>query len=88
MLRIKKSHIDNQWILYNPKDFAYHTHCDSLKIAKIIRDNVVRQRIPKSHCVRLIESHIRLADNERYIKALANKIAEIRGNRNDTEPVL
>ncbi|MPN42128.1 hypothetical protein SDC9_189684 [bioreactor metagenome] len=77
MLRIKKSHINNQWIVYNPKDFKYHTHCDSLKIAKIIRDNVCKDRVPKSCCVRLIESHMRLADDKRYIDALTLRVKEI-----------
>ena len=80
MLKIKKSHIAEQWILYDTKDFSQHTHCYSLKIAKIIRGNVINKRMPKTTNERLLVSHMRVNNDVAYMELLENRIEELESN--------
>ncbi|MGE4213787.1 MAG: hypothetical protein AB7E42_03295 [Anaerotignaceae bacterium] len=53
-----------------------------------MRDNINHKRAPKTRNIRLLESHIRLTADKRYIQMIQAKIAEIRGDGNDAEPIL
>lgn len=78
ILRIKKSHRNkDEWIVYNPDNFALHTHCRSFRVALIIRDNVSNRRLPKSNDLRLLVSHMRVTHNRQYRRLLEEKIKEI-----------
>ena len=80
MLRIKKSHIAEQWILYDTKDFSHHTHCYELKIAKIIRNNVTNKRMPKTTNKRLLVSHMRVNNDVAYMELIKNRLEELESN--------
>ena len=84
MLKIKKSHRNkDEWIVYNPDNFQLHTHCRSMRVAVVIRDNVARHRLPKSTDIRLLTSHIRVTRNKQYIRLLEERINEIMGRKNE-----
>lgn len=81
MLKIKKSHRnENEWIVYNPDNFQLHTHCRSMRIAIVIRDNVSRHRLPRSTDIRLITSHIRVTHNKQYRRMLQERLYELTGS--------
>ena len=82
ILKIKKSHIKEEWIVYNPDNFALHTHCRSRRVALVIRNNVNNHRIPKTTDIRLLQSHIRVTKNKQYIQQLRERISEIEENKN------
>ena len=78
MLKIKKSHKKTEeWILYNPDNFALHTHCKSLRVAVVIRDNVTKKRMPKSNNIKMLQSHIRVTKDKKYIQQLKERIKEL-----------
>ena len=78
ILRIKKSHRNkDEWIVYNPDNFALHTHCRSFRVALIIRDNVEKGRVPKSSDMRLLVSHRRVTKNKHYRRMLQERIDEL-----------
>lgn len=75
MLKLKKSHRNtDEWIVYNPHNFNLHTHCFSKRVALVIKDNVEKQRIPKSNNIQMIISHIRCTNNRKYKRELLNKL--------------
>ena len=78
MLKIKKAHGKEQWIVYNPHNFNYHTHCYSLRVAVLLRDNVNHKREPKTRNIRLLESHMRLTADKRYREMIQARIDEVR----------
>ena len=79
MLKIKKSHLNrDEWIVYNPDNFALHTHCRSRCVALVIRNNVNNHRMPKSKDIRLLESHLRVTKNKQYRKMIEQRIEEVR----------
>ena len=45
-----------------------HTHLDSFNMAKTIISNVLNHKKPKTSNMYLLKSHIRLSDDESYIK--------------------
>jgi len=78
LLKIKKSHKKTEeWILYNPDNFALHTHCKSLRVAVVIRDNVTKKRMPKSNNIKMLQSHIRVTKDKKYIQQLKERIKEL-----------
>ncbi len=79
MLKIKKSHLANGgWIVYNPDNFALHTHCRHKRVAVIIKNNVENHRLPKSNNLRLLYSHIRVTRNRSYIEQIQTKINQFK----------
>ena len=78
ILKIKKSHRDGSWIVYNPDNFQLHTHCRSLRVALVVRNNVNRRRMPESRDIELIVSHLRVTKNKRYALLLQQRIEELR----------
>lgn len=88
MLKIKKLHLrQDEWIVFNPDNFALHTHCRSRRVAIIVRDNVKHRRIPKSRDIRLIESHIRVTRDKRYIQQLEQRIEDIKQEKKECEEI-
>jgi len=79
LLKIKKAHGKEQWIVYNPHNFKYHTHCYSLRVAVLLRDNVNHKQMPKTRNLRLLESHMRLTADKRYKELIQRRISEVRG---------
>lgn len=78
MLKIKKSHRGaDEWIVYCPDNFKLHTHCRSLRVALVIRNNVNKYIMPKSTNIQLLRSHIRVTKNKRYISMIEERIEEI-----------
>lgn len=68
-LKIKRMGTD--YIVYDPRDFDnYHTHCCYLGTARHIRDNVMRNKIPKSRNIKTLLSHIRVSRDDDYIKQI------------------
>lgn len=67
ILQVKKG-----YIIYNQnKSFnTGHTHIRSYNIAKTIIDNCIKRKRPKTKNTYLLESHIRISDNEKYINLL------------------
>lgn len=50
-----------------------HTHIKSKAIARTVRDNVMRNKFPKTRNEYLLISHIRISNDKQYI----NKILEL-----------
>ena len=71
MLRIKQSHRDESWILYNPNNFQNcHTHCRHLRVALKIRYLVEHEEMPVSKDKRFVTSCIRVAPEGSYKESL------------------
>ena len=88
MLKIKKSHLRREeWIVYNPDNFALHTHCRSRRAALVIKDNVNHRRMPKSKDIRLIQSNIRVTRDKRYIAQLEQRIEELKREKKEREQI-
>ena len=77
MLKIKKSHF-NGFIVYNPKNFKQHTHIQKLGVTFVVKRNVERKLLPKTNSVWLLESHIRVSDDENYIDMIQAKIDSLK----------
>ena len=60
-----------------------HTHLESFNMAKTMIDNVIRHKKPKTKNIYLLNSHIRLSDDPKYIRFI-NDI--IRAKKNKTKP--
>ncbi|MGL4791874.1 MAG: hypothetical protein ACRCW1_10730 [Anaerotignaceae bacterium] len=76
---IKKSKINDEYIVYNPHNFKLHTHTRHKRIAIIIKNNVEHHRIPKTTDLRLLYSHIRVTKNKNYIRQIEERIACLTG---------
>jgi hypothetical protein len=71
MLKMKKSHIKDEWILYNPDSFdTCHTHIKHKRVALKIKYLVEHHNMPQSHDIRFVDSMIRVTKNKRYLKQL------------------
>lgn len=77
MLLIKKSRRNGSFILYDNSNFHYHTHVKRKDLALIILHNVMNHRVPKSHDIEFIKSHIRVSKDKRYLETLNNYLIEI-----------
>lgn len=82
MLKIKKSHRDNSYIVYNAHNFSLHTHTYHKRIAILIKNNVEHHRVPKSNNLRLLQSHVRVSNNRQYIRLIEEKINKLLSNKN------
>ncbi len=47
-----------------------HTHLKSQRMAYVMRDNLIKGRIPKTKSERLLRSHMRVAEDEKYIEEI------------------
>ena len=67
ILKVKKG-----YIVYNTrKVFSEgHTHIRSFSMAKTLIDNCIKHKKPKSSSPYIITSHIRVANDDKYIKML------------------
>ena len=70
LLKIKKSRVKEEWIVYNPDNFALHTHCKSQRVAVAIKRTVETHSLPKSTDKRFIDSCIRVTHNKVYLRQL------------------
>lgn len=71
MLKIKKSHIKDEWIVYNPDSFkTCHTHVRHKRIALKIKFLVENKIIPNSRNIYFVDSCIRVAKNKPYLRRL------------------
>lgn len=77
MLIIKKSRRNGSFILYDNSNFNFHTHVKRKDLALIILRNVLNNRVPKSHDIEFIKSHIRVSKNKKYIETLNNYLNKI-----------
>lgn len=72
------------YIAFNTKKIfkdGGHTHLNSLRMAKTIIDNVINKRTPKTKNIYLLESHIRLSNDEKYNRYIEDLIVA-RNTRN------
>lgn len=51
-----------------------HTHLNSFGMAKVMINNVINKKNPKTNNIYLLESHIRLSDDEKYIAYIKHLI--------------
>ena len=73
MLKIKKSHKDKEeYIVFNPHNFQYHSHVYSLRVAKKIKYIVEKHLIPTSTNKQFVISCIRLTADKQYKEQLTN----------------
>jgi len=77
-LRIKRSRYNRTFIVYNPTNFEKHTHTQKLEIAYVVKRNVERNLLPKTNSIWLLESHIRVSDDEDYIEMVQSKINSLK----------
>lgn len=71
MLRIKKSHRVDEWIVYDPSSFkTYHTHCKHKRVALKIKYLVSHNIVPTTHDKRFVNSCIRVAKKPEYRRQL------------------
>ena len=60
-----------------------HTHLESFNMAKIIFDNVIKHKKPKTKNLYLLQSHIRLTDDPSYVKFI-NQLVDAKKNKRKT----
>ena len=80
ILQVKKG-----YIIYNQnKSFSTgHTHIRSYNIAKTIIDNCINRKRPKTNNIYLLESHVRIATDEKYIITLIELISSKKNKTKD-----
>jgi hypothetical protein len=78
LLKIKKSRFNESYIVFDPLDFSKHTHVQQREIAFVVKRNVERKLFPKTNSVWLLESHIRVSDDENYIDMIQAKIDSLK----------
>lgn len=82
ILEVKSSNRKG-YILQNTSKDSFrdsHTHLHSFSIAKTILSNVKNNKLPKTHDIYLLKSHIRVSNNERYINQI-EQLIETRSNK-------
>lgn len=64
------------FIIHNTKkDFKHgHSHLNSRKVAETIISNVMHKKRPKTDNTYLLESHIRISDDDNYIRLIEELI--------------
>lgn len=77
ILKVKKG-----YIVYNVnKPFTKgHSHINGLEMAKVIIDNCLKKRRPKTTNLYLLSSHARVSDDDKYIK-LINELIEAKKSK-------
>ena len=78
ILAVKKG-----YIIYNTlKPFEKsHTHLRSFSMSKTIIDNCIMKKTPKTNNLYLLESHIRISNDSKYIK-LIEELIEVKRDKN------
>lgn len=77
MFKIKRTS-NHKYVVFDTNDFSnHHTHTNTMKIAKIIKDNVEKHRRPLSKDIRMLESHLRLANDPRYREMIIQMIEDV-----------
>ncbi len=51
-----------------------HTHLKSRRMACIMMDNLIKNKLPKTRSIRLLKSHIRIAEDEKLISEIQQLI--------------
>lgn len=71
------------YIIYNTlKPFEKsHTHLRSFSMSKTIIDNCIMKKTPKTNNLYLLESHIRISNDSKYIK-LIEELIEVKRDKN------
>ena len=79
ILRVK-----NGYIVYNTKKVFSegHTHLRSFSMAKTLIDNCIKHKKPKTNNPYIITSHIRVSDDNHYIKML-HELIDSKKKHND-----
>lgn len=77
ILKVKRG-----YIVYNiNKPFEKgHSHINGLEMAKVIIDNCLKKRRPKTSDLYLLTSHARVSDDEKYIK-LINELIDAKKSK-------
>lgn len=72
------------FIVYNTKKpfEKGHSHLKSFEMAKVVINNVIYEKKPKTDNIYLLESHIRLSDSDKYITYI-NGLIEVKKCRRD-----
>lgn len=77
--KIEKS--KDGYVLFKAGDFnKHHTHLISLRMAKQIKYNVIHSIMPKTRNIRLLYSHIRIAEDKAYIDKI-QKLIDVRKSK-------
>lgn len=71
VLAVKKGYVVYNTTRYFEKS---HTHLRSFNIAKTIIENCINKRTPKTNNLYLLESHIRISTDKKYIKLVEELI--------------
>jgi len=74
LLQVKKSHLDESYIVFNPQNFKQHTHIQNRGVAFAVKRNVEKKLLPKTNNIWLLVSHIRVSSDRNYIAAVQAKI--------------
>lgn len=82
ILKVKKG-----YIVYNTKKSfeSGHTHLQSFQMSKTIIDNNIRKKRPKTNNIYLIESHIRVTEDNRYKQILEELLDAKRDKTKDNK---
>lgn len=78
MLKLKHSHVKDEWIVYNSDNFNLHTHTRHKRVAVALKRTVEHREIPKSEDMQFIVSCIRLTNNRRYKRELEEYLESIK----------
>lgn len=57
-----------------------HTHLRSFNMAKTIIDNCINKKTPKTNNLYLLESHIRISNDDKY-KKMIEELIEVKGSK-------
>lgn len=82
ILKVKKG-----YIVYNTKKSFEngHTHLQSFQMSKTIIDNNIRKKRPKTNNIYLIESHIRVTEDNKYKQILEELLDAKRDKTKDNK---
>lgn len=82
ILKVKKG-----YIVYNTKKSFEngHTHLQSFQMSKTIIDNNIRKKRPKTNNTYLIESHIRVTEDDKYKQTLEELLDAKRDKTKDNK---
>ena len=74
------------YIVYNTeKPFDdWHSHIYGFNMAKTVVDNCIRKKIPKTRNLYLLTSHVRVSNDEKYIRRI-KELIETRKNKDSNK---
>lgn len=82
MLKLKQSHRDGEWIVYDPLSFqSCHTHCKHKRVALKIRYLVTHKIVPTTHDTRFVVSCMRVNKDPQYEQLLQQYLNILRKNK-------